>query len=115
MEKSHRQWNNERGWTFMKKITPVALIFLLLLSAPVFGGMRCPQGDLISEGTYKIKVLMVCGNPVSKEIIGYRWEKSVDYKQKLIIEQWTYRTGPEEYTILTIVGGKVEKIEKVRR
>ena len=99
----------------MKKKILCMIIIAVLVPVFVFGGMHCPNGDLITEGTHKIRVLASCGEPVSKEEIGYRWEQSSDYKQKLIIEQWTYDIEDGQYTILTIVAGKVEKIESVRK
>lgn len=99
----------------MKKTIIGMIIVALLVPVFVFGGMRCPNGDLITEGTHKIRVLASCGEPILKEEIGYRWESSSNYKQKLIIEQWTYEIEGGQYTILTIVAGKVEKIESVRK
>jgi hypothetical protein len=99
----------------MKKKILGMIIIAVLVPVFVSGGMRCPNGDLIAEGTHKIRVLASCGEPISKEEIGYRWEQSSNYKQKLIIEQWTYDIEDGQYTILTIVAGKVEKIESVRK
>lgn len=99
----------------MKRRIITMIIIVVLVPVFVFGGMRCPNGDLITEGTHKIRVLASCGEPIFKEEIGYRWEQLSNYKQKIIIEQWTYDIGDGEYTILTIVKGKVEKIESVRK
>ena len=98
----------------MKRMLAGIIIITALLPVLAMADMRCPGGRLISEGTHKIKVLMTCGEPVLKEVIGYRWERASSYKQKLMVEQWTYQTG-DRYTVLTIVGGRVETIETVQR
>lgn len=92
----------------------IAIVIAALTPVYVFADMRCPGGRLITEGTHKIKVLMACGEPVMKEVVGYRWERTSSYKQKLMVEQWTYQVG-DRYNVLTIVGGRVESIETVLR
>jgi hypothetical protein len=69
---------------------------------------RCGN-DLIEIGDRRFEVLQKCGEPVSKEIVGYTITQ--DKKRELKIEEWVY--GPEHgyYYYLIFEGAILVEIE----
>jgi hypothetical protein len=90
----------------------IIIASMLLVAASAYGGsFRCGS-DIIREGYDSFTVLRRCGEPVHKEVIGYKL--SGDRSREAKIERWVY--GPDDgyYTLVRIEGGVVKKIEFVR-
>jgi hypothetical protein len=89
-------------------ITIVLVIIYLLLTVNVASAFRC-GGDLISIGDRSYTILRKCGEPISKEIIGYTL--TGDKKREFKIEEWVYGPIGSRYYHLIFEGGKLVKIE----
>ena len=90
-------------------IVMVVIVFVLALNTATYAqqqtSMRC--GNLfVKEGLSSIEVLAGCGEPVSKEDLGYRGKKS---KKK--VEKWVYGPLSGYYYFVTIEGGSVVSVE----
>ncbi len=101
----------------------IATLGLLLLCPAVQSSMagqsketslRCGN-DLIDLGDSKSRVVYLCGQPISKEIIGQT--KIPDNKAgiEFIIERWTYDTSVRYFTILTFKGDRLVRLEDERK
>ena len=76
--------------------------------------LRCGS-DLIDIGDSKSRVMYLCGQPISKEVIGQT--KIPDNKSgiEFIIERWTYDTSVRYFTILTFKGDRLVRLEDERK
>ena len=76
--------------------------------------LRCGN-DLIDIGDSKSRVIYLCGQPFSKEIVGQT--KIPDNKAgiEFIIERWTYDTSVRYFTILTFKGDRLVRLEDERK
>jgi hypothetical protein len=76
--------------------------------------LRCGN-DLIDIGDSKSRVVYLCGQPFSKEIVGQT--KIPDNKAgiEFIIERWTYDTSVRYFTILTFKGDRLVRLEDERK
>jgi len=76
--------------------------------------LRCGS-DLIDIGDSKSRVMYLCGQPISKEVIGQT--KIPDNKSgiEFIIERWTYDTSIRYFTILTFKGDRLVRLEDERK
>lgn len=82
-------------WTFILVLT---LIGLSLTATNAFS-LRCGQ-DLVNIGDLKHKVLLTCGQPFSKEIIGYiDQERSGDRIRVMKIEEWIVESNGNYYSL----------------
>ena len=92
----------------MKKVIVLITAFVLVLSFSASAqqtSMRC--GNLfVKEGLSSLEVLAGCGEPVSKEDLGYRGKKS---KKK--VEKWVYGPLSGYYYFVTIEAGTVVSVE----
>ena len=72
--------------------------------------LRCGN-DLANVGDLKQKVLLACGEPVSKEVIGYiDTEKEGDRIRVMKIEEWILYISDYYYS-LVFEGNRLIKIE----
>lgn len=76
--------------------------------------LRCGN-DLIDIGDTKTRIIYLCGQPISKEIIGQT--KIPDNKAgiEFVIERWTYDTSVRYFTILTFKGDRLVRLEDERK
>ncbi|WP_231701949.1 DUF2845 domain-containing protein [Halopseudomonas sabulinigri] len=75
--------------------------------------LRCGT-NLVDEGDLKIKVLQACGEPVSREVIGYVDRLQVGDRVRVMnIEEWIYNISGN-YQSLEFEGNKLVKITAVR-
>jgi hypothetical protein len=100
------------------KIICVILFFSFLTADILLADSMSCGNRLVSTGDTKAKVLIRCGEPILKEVVG---EKSVYRKffglwigsSTVIVEKWTYDLGYGKFLrILTFEGDKLVKIEK---
>lgn len=89
------------------KVWLVALAVVALgLSQGAAAGIRCGS-KLIDVGDFSAYVLERCGEPASRQVIS----GSIGADSP-VIEQWVYDFGSRKpLRILTIVGGRVTRIE----
>ncbi len=91
--------------------TTITLLLTVAL-AHSDGSMHCGN-SFVKLGERAFLVQQDCGEPVSKQHIGY----TIDPKERreLLIEEWVY--GPRDggyFYIITFVGGKVTQITSER-
>ena len=89
------------------KLWPVALmVAALVLPHAASAGIRCGS-KLIEVGDFSAYVLERCGEPDSRQVIS----GSIGADSP-VVEQWVYDFGSRQpLRILTIVGGRVTRIE----
>jgi hypothetical protein len=89
------------------KVWPIALALVVLaLSRGATAGIRCGS-KLIDVGDFSAYVLERCGEPESRQVIS----GSIG-SDSPVVEQWVYDFGSRKpLRILTIVGGRVTRIE----
>lgn len=102
------------------KLIKISLIIfaLFVFENPVTAdSMKCGT-KLVSPGDSKAKVLIRCGEPMFKEVVG---ETTVHRKffgftiksSTVIVEKWTYNLGYGKFLrILTFEGDRLVRIEK---
>ena len=92
-----------------KFILPLAFVALLILPN-TSSALRCGS-NLVDIGDLKHEVLLACGTPFSKEIIGYiDQERNGDRIRVMNIEEWIVEKGNSYYS-LVFEGRKLTKIE----
>ena len=95
-----------------RKFSLLLLCITLLMLPGTSFALRCGT-QLAMPGDLKHKVLLVCGKPVSKEVIGYiDKEKNGDRIRVLKIEEWIIQTSGHYYS-LVFEGNKLLKIETI--
>ena len=95
----------------MKKSFYLILIVILLFSiVNTASAFTCGQ-NFVSKGDPSFLILSRCGQPISKEVIGYTL--TPDQRKEMVIERWVYGPIQGFYKILTIEGGIFVKEESV--
>ena len=94
----------------MRKL-PAALCLLALATSAWAETMRCGS-KLVSVGDRSFEVLQKCGEPVSRDLIGFTLGSydQRDYK----IEEWVYGPNNGMFRILTFEGNRLKSIETRR-
>lgn len=91
-------------------------LLLLLLAAPAGAAtLRCGSA-LVSTGDHVREVLDKCGEPVSREVIGYR--QRGDYwgnHEEVRIDEWVYGPRSGMYYFLRFEGNRLIEIDSQRR
>lgn len=89
---------------------------LLALAAPAGAStLRCGSA-LVSSGDHALEVLDKCGEPASREIIGYR--QRGDYwgnREELRIDEWVYGPRNGMYYFLRFEASRLVQIDSRRR
>ena len=85
----------------------VFIALLVALGSTTAYAFRCGN-NLIEVGDFEYKVLRTCGEPMSRDVVGYKINENGDREAK--IEHWVYGPKNGMYTILIIEGGVVKKI-----
>ncbi len=105
----------------MKRILIVLMSMVFLTATVLFAaeeeedvGWRC--GNLfIHEGIQSFEVLQSCGEPNSKEVVGYAEHGGDDEGDAgLVIEKWLYGPDAGYYHVLYFKAGVLEKVEAVK-
>lgn len=99
--------------TMATGITVIILSLLVPLNS-AFAGMRCGT-NLVSEGDSKLEVLEKCGEPLSKEIVGYIKYRRQWYGKTVKLEEWIYDIPGGYYYLLTFEGSRLVKVEQIRK
>jgi hypothetical protein len=85
----------------------VFIVLVVALGSTTAFAFRC-DNNLIEVGDFEYKILKSCGEPMSKDVVGYRINENGDREAK--IEHWVYGPKNGRYTILIIEGGILKKI-----
>lgn len=94
----------------IKKFIILAAAVSLFLVPQLSFALRCGS-DLASIGDLKNEVRLACGEPFSKEVIGYiDQEKDGDRIRVMKIEEWIVKEENRYYS-LVFEGNKLVKIE----
>lgn len=91
-------------------------LLLVALSAPLSAAtLRCSSA-LISTGDHTSEVLDKCGEPNSREVIGYR--QRGDYwgnYEEVRIDEWVYGPRSGMYYFLRFEGNRLTEIDSQRQ
>ena len=105
---------NERS-TAMKLSHVMALTWILSLTAilpAMAADMRCGN-DFVKIGDRAFMVEHKCGEPVSKEFIGYTLDEAKN--REYAIEEWVYGPMNGIFYFVKFIGGSVTEIEYERQ
>jgi hypothetical protein len=95
--------------------TPLLFIALCLSTGvDAASTLRCGSA-LVSRDDSSGEVLDKCGEPVSRDFLGYR--EVVDYygfRHEVIVEEWTYGPRNGMYHFLRFEGNRLERIDSER-
>lgn len=91
------------------------LLLCLLIGTPLLAQaetLRC-SNKLVSLGDRSFEVLEKCGEPASRDQVGYK--VGAYDKRETRIEEWIYQQGDDTLSILTFEGNRLTGIERKRR
>lgn len=96
-----------------------ALITALLLVAPVLtqasSTLRCERGLISLDDTTR-EVSSKCGEPLSRDFLGYREVlDEYGFYNEVAVEEWSYGPRNGMYQFLRFQGNRLIKIESKRR
>lgn len=92
-----------------------ALLLLLSLCAQASSTLRCDNG-LISTGDSTNVVASKCGEPLSRDFLGYR--EVIDeygFSNEVTVEEWSYGPRHGMYQFLRFEGNRLIKIDSKRK
>ncbi|NUT77491.1 DUF2845 domain-containing protein [Pseudomonas sp. C1C7] len=92
------------------------LLFALVLAtsaSPALAAdtLRCGS-QLISVGDRAGEVLQKCGEPVSRDLLGYK--RSANRREEFPVEEWTYGPKSGMYQFLRFEGNRLTQITSKR-
>ncbi|VVO43433.1 DUF2845 domain-containing protein [Pseudomonas fluorescens] len=73
--------------------------------------LRCGS-QLVSVGDRSGEVLHKCGEPVSRDVLGYK--RSPDRREEFQVEEWTYGPNGGMYQYLRFEGNRLKQITSKR-
>lgn len=73
--------------------------------------LRCGS-QLISVGDRQFEVQQKCGEPNSRDIIGYK--RSANRREEVQVEEWIYGPSSGMYQYLRFEGGRLMRIDSKR-
>ncbi len=94
------------------------LLCLLLLTSPYLWAsstLRCGSG-LVSSGDTASEVLSTCGEPVSRDFLGYRVVTGYyGERNEVAVEEWVYGPRSGMYHFLRFEGGRLTSVTSKRK
>jgi hypothetical protein len=89
------------------------VLALVMLASQAFAAdtLRCGS-QLISVGDRSSEVLHKCGEPVSRDLLGYK--KSANRREEFPLEEWTYGPNGGMYQYLRFEGNRLVQITSKR-
>lgn len=92
----------------------LALCLLLTGTAQASSTLRC-ESKLVSLQATSGEVLEKCGEPLSRDMLGYR-EISDEYgfRQEVVVEEWSYGPRNGMYHFLRFEGNRLTNIQSKR-
>lgn len=91
------------------------LLLCLLIGTPLLAQadtLRC-SNKLVSLGDRSFEVLQKCGEPASRDQVGYK--VGAHDKRETRIDEWVYQQGDGTFSILTFEGNRLTQIERKRK
>ena len=79
--------------------------------ASVADTLRCGS-QLVSVGDRSSEVLQKCGEPVSRDLLGYK--RSANRREEFQVEEWTYGPNSGMYQYLRFEGNRLKQITSKR-
>lgn len=73
--------------------------------------LRCGS-QLVSVGDRSSEVLQKCGEPASRDVLGYK--RSADRREEFQVEEWTYGPNGGMYRYLRFEGNRLRQITSKR-
>ncbi|MHC8312794.1 DUF2845 domain-containing protein [Pseudomonas sp. GT1P32] len=73
--------------------------------------LRCGS-QLVSVGDRSSEVLQKCGEPVSRDLLGYK--RSANRREEFQVEEWTYGPNGGMYQYLRFEGNRLRQITSKR-
>ncbi len=97
----------------MMKLKWLALIAMTFAAshASASDTLRCGS-QLISLGDRSSEVLQKCGEPVSRDVLGYK--RSANRREEFQVEEWTYGPSNGMYQYLRFEGNRLRQINSKR-
>jgi hypothetical protein len=93
---------------------PLLLIIAMAMTASqawAADTLRCGS-QLISVGDRSSEVLQKCGEPVSRDLLGYK--RSANRREEFQVEEWTYGPNGGMYQYLRFEGNRLRQITSKR-
>ncbi|WP_192562432.1 DUF2845 domain-containing protein [Pseudomonas gozinkensis] len=91
-------------------LTAVGLA-LIASHAAASDTLRCGS-QLVSLGDRASEVLQKCGEPVSRDLLGYK--RSANRREEFQVEEWTYGPSNGMYQYLRFEGNRLRQIDSKR-
>lgn len=88
----------------------LAATFLLAFNATA-STFRC-DSKLVSIGDRSVEVQRKCGEPASRDFIGY--SETTSGRQEMQVEEWVYGPTNGMYHYLRFIGGRLNEIDSKR-
>lgn len=97
----------------MKTLIP-CLLLLLPLAAQASSTLRCGS-QLISMDDSSSTVLHKCGEPISRDFLGYRERLDIyGFRYEVAVEEWSYGPRNGMYHFLRFEANRLIKIDSKR-
>jgi len=91
-----------------------SLLFVLPLTAHASSTLRCDSGLISLKDSTSI-VSNKCGEPISREFVGYREVlDEYGFRNEVAVEEWAYGPRNGMYQFLRFEGNRLIKIESKR-
>ena len=95
----------------MKRILYLSLMAILLFCVVSTAHAFTCGKKIFSVGDASFQILIGCGEPALREIIGYKL--GPDQRREFVIERWVYGPIKGFYKVLIIEGGVLVKEESI--
>ena len=95
----------KRNWLLVMSLTLVAG------QASASDTLRCGS-QLVNVGDRSSEVLQKCGEPVSRDALGYK--RSANRREEFQVEEWTYGPSNGMYQYLRFEGNRLREITSKR-
>jgi hypothetical protein len=89
----------------------VAALLMVAGQASASDTLRCGS-QLVSLGDRASEVLQKCGEPVSRDVLGYK--RSANRREEFQVEEWTYGPSNGMYQYLRFEGNRLREINSKR-
>jgi hypothetical protein len=86
-------------------------LVIVVSQASAADTLRCGS-QLISVGDRSSEVLQKCGEPVSRDVLGYK--RSANRREEFQVEEWTYAPNGGMYQFLRFEGNRLTQITSKR-
>ncbi|MGF6672066.1 hypothetical protein ABIA53_005736 [Pseudomonas monsensis] len=93
------------------KWLPALLLTFAVGHASASDTLRCGS-QLVSLGDRASEVLQKCGEPISRDALGYK--RSANRREEFQVEEWTYGPSNGMYQYLRFEGNRLRQINSKR-